>query len=66
MCDNVGDHLMGNVYARYEWEAEAQKAVDSLNDRWYGGECGGLRRSPDIRKADDSFQADRFMPNCPQ
>ena len=36
VCDNVGDHLMGNVYARYEWEAEASKTVDALNDRWYG------------------------------
>lgn len=37
MCDNVGDHLIGNVYARYEWETEAQAAVDGLNDRWYAG-----------------------------
>lgn len=37
MCDNVGDHLIGNVYARYEWETEAQVAVDGLNDRWYAG-----------------------------
>ena len=37
MCDNVGDHLIGNVYARYEWETEAQAAVDNCNDRWYAG-----------------------------
>lgn len=37
VCDNVGDHLIGNVYARYEWESEAQTAVDNLNDRWYAG-----------------------------
>jgi splicing factor U2AF subunit len=35
VCDNVGDHLMGNVYARYEWEAEAGRATNELNDRWY-------------------------------
>ena len=35
VCDNVGDHLMGNVYARFEWEAEAAKAAENLNDRWY-------------------------------
>jgi hypothetical protein len=29
--------LIGNVYARYEWETEAQTAVDNLNDRWYAG-----------------------------
>lgn len=39
VCDNVGDHLIGNVYARYEWEAEAQAAVDNLNTRWYAGAC---------------------------
>lgn len=39
VCDNVGDHLIGNVYARYEWETEAQAAVDNLNDRWYAGAC---------------------------
>jgi splicing factor U2AF 35 kDa subunit len=33
----VGDHLIGNVYARFEWETEAQAAVDNLNDRWYAG-----------------------------
>lgn len=37
VCDNIGDHLIGNVYARYEWETEAQAAVDHLNDRWYAG-----------------------------
>jgi splicing factor U2AF subunit len=30
--DNAGDHLIGNVYARFEWETEAQAAVDNLND----------------------------------
>ena len=38
VCDNVGEHLIGNAYARYEWETEAQAAVDNLNDRWYAGE----------------------------
>ncbi|WVQ74366.1 hypothetical protein IAR50_003966 [Cryptococcus sp. DSM 104548] len=35
VCDNVGDHLLGNVYAKYEYEAEAARAVRELNDRWY-------------------------------
>lgn len=38
VCDNVGDHLIGNVYGRYEMETEAQAAVDALNNRWYAGE----------------------------
>ncbi|KNZ72806.1 Splicing factor U2AF 23 kDa subunit, partial [Termitomyces sp. J132] len=43
VCDNVGDHLIGNVYARYEWETEAQAAVDSCNERWYAGMAATLR-----------------------
>ncbi|KAL4402834.1 spliceosomal complex protein [Malassezia pachydermatis] len=35
VCDNVGDHLIGNVYARYESEDDAQRAVDGLNTRWF-------------------------------
>ncbi|KAG9221074.1 hypothetical protein CCMSSC00406_0005487 [Pleurotus cornucopiae] len=42
VCDNVGDHLIGNVYARYEWETEAQAAVDNLNDRWAPTVCGAF------------------------
>lgn len=37
VCDNVGDHLIGNVYARFDWEDEAQAAVEALNLRWYAG-----------------------------
>ena len=45
VCDNIGDHLIGNVYARYEWEEEAQRAVDALNDKWYNREYMPERRS---------------------
>ncbi|KAF9518073.1 hypothetical protein BS47DRAFT_1389268 [Hydnum rufescens UP504] len=53
VCDNVGDHLIGNVYARYEWEAEAQAAIDSLNNRWYAGRPLYAELSPvtDFREA---------------
>lgn len=46
VCDNVGDHLIGNVYARFDWEDEAQMAVEALNKRWYAGEfaCWGAER----------------------
>ena len=37
VCDNVGDHLIGNVYVRFRYEEDAQKAVDSLNNRFYAG-----------------------------
>jgi hypothetical protein len=38
VCDNVGDHLVGNVYAMYRHEEDAEKAVESLNQRFYAGE----------------------------
>lgn len=53
VCDNVGDHLIGNVYARYEWEDEAQSAVEALNNRWYSGRPLVVELSPvtDFREA---------------
>jgi splicing factor U2AF 35 kDa subunit len=37
VCDNLGDHLIGNVYAQYTDELECKKAVESLNGRFYAG-----------------------------
>jgi len=37
VCDNVGDHLIGNVYIRFRYEEDAQKCVDSINNRFYNG-----------------------------
>lgn len=37
VCDNVGDHLIGNVYVRFQDEATAEKAVKDLSTRWYAG-----------------------------
>ncbi|KND02210.1 uncharacterized protein SPPG_02695 [Spizellomyces punctatus DAOM BR117] len=37
VCDNVGDHLVGNVYVRYKYEEDAGKAVEELNNRFYAG-----------------------------
>ncbi|KAI8906652.1 hypothetical protein PhCBS80983_g03111 [Powellomyces hirtus] len=37
VCDNVGDHLVGNVYVRYKYEEDAGNAVASLNERFYAG-----------------------------
>ena len=35
ICDNIGDHLIGNVYVRFAEEEAAAKAVNDLNRRWY-------------------------------
>jgi len=37
VCDNLGDHLVGNVYVKFKMEEDAEKAVNDLNNRWFGG-----------------------------
>ena len=37
VCDNVGDHLVGNVYTRFKYEDDATKACNDLNTRFYAG-----------------------------
>ena len=37
VCDNVGDHLVGNVYCQFRLEESAGNAVESLNNRFYAG-----------------------------
>ena len=38
VCDNLGDHLVGNVYVKFRYEEDAEKAVKDLDNRWYNGE----------------------------
>ncbi|XP_047131439.1 splicing factor U2AF 26 kDa subunit isoform X1 [Hydra vulgaris] len=38
VCDNLGDHLVGNVYVKFRFEEDAEKAVDNVNNRWYNGQ----------------------------
>ncbi|CAB0031257.1 unnamed protein product [Trichogramma brassicae] len=33
VCDNLGDHLVGNVYIKFRREEDAEKAVNDLNNR---------------------------------
>ena len=35
VCDNLGDHLVGNVFVKFKREEDAEKAVTDLNNRWY-------------------------------
>ncbi|KAL3317687.1 Splicing factor U2AF 26 kDa subunit [Cichlidogyrus casuarinus] len=53
VCDNLGDHLVGNVYIKFRSEKEAQQAVDELNQRWFGGRPIHAELSPvtDFREA---------------
>ncbi len=42
VCDNLGEHLIGNVYIRFRSEDDADKAVADLNNRWFSGQCASL------------------------
>ncbi|KAL5270201.1 hypothetical protein ACHWQZ_G001065 [Mnemiopsis leidyi] len=53
VCENLGDHLIGNVYCKFRREEDCQKAVDALNNRWYNGSPIYAELSPvtDFREA---------------
>lgn len=53
VCDNLGDHLVGNVYVKFESEENAERAVRELNDRWFNGRPVNAELSPvtDFREA---------------
>ncbi|BFZ14338.1 hypothetical protein BsWGS_17405 [Bradybaena similaris] len=53
VCDNLGDHLVGNVYVRFRREEDAERAVAHLNNRWFNGRPINCELSPvtDFREA---------------
>lgn len=53
VCDNLGDHLVGNVYIKFRREEDAEKAVSDLNNRWFAGRPVYAELSPvtDFREA---------------
>jgi splicing factor U2AF subunit len=53
VCDNLGDHLVGNVYVRFHKEEDAEKAVAELNNRWFNQRPIHCELSPvtDFREA---------------
>lgn len=53
VCDNLGDHLVGNVYIKFQREEDAERAVNELNERWFGGRPVYAELSPvtDFREA---------------
>lgn len=53
VCDNIGEHMVGNVYIKFRREKDAAKAEADLNNRWFGGEAIYAELSPvtDFREA---------------
>ncbi|CAF5209715.1 unnamed protein product, partial [Rotaria magnacalcarata] len=35
VCDNLGEHLIGNIYIKFRFEKDAERAVTGLNTRWF-------------------------------
>ncbi|MFH4978904.1 hypothetical protein AB6A40_005613 [Gnathostoma spinigerum] len=53
VCDNVGEHMFGNVYVKFRHEESADRAVSDLNSRWFNGRPIHCELSPvvDFRDA---------------
>jgi len=53
VCDNIGEHMIGNVYVKFKREEDAEKAVKGSNDRWFNGNPIYAELSPvtDFREA---------------
>lgn len=35
VCENIGEHMVGNVYVKFAKEEDADKCSKDVNDRWY-------------------------------
>ncbi|KAM4703425.1 splicing factor U2AF 26 kDa subunit isoform 1-T1 [Rhinophrynus dorsalis] len=46
ICDNLGDHLVGNVYVKFRREEDAERALVELNNRWFNGQAIHAELSP--------------------
>ncbi|KAK3443829.1 splicing factor U2af small subunit B [Eucalyptus grandis] len=53
VCDNLADHMVGNVYVQFREEEQAQRALQSLSGRYYAGRPIIVDYSPvtDFREA---------------
>ena len=53
VVDNLGDHMIGHVYAKYYDEEDAADALDNLKGRYYDGRLIQVEYSPvtDFREA---------------
>jgi splicing factor U2AF subunit len=53
VCENLGDHLIGNVYVKFKKEEDAEKAVRDINNRWFNARPVHAELTPvtDFREA---------------
>uniref|UniRef100_F1LCR1 Splicing factor U2AF 35 kDa subunit n=1 Tax=Ascaris suum TaxID=6253 RepID=F1LCR1_ASCSU len=46
VCENIGEHMIGNVYVKFMREEDAEKAVKDLENRWFNGQPIYVELSP--------------------
>jgi splicing factor U2AF subunit len=46
VCDNMGDHMIGNVYAKFGSEDDSENAAKNMNGRYYAGRVISTEFSP--------------------
>lgn len=46
VCENLGDHMVGNVYVKYLDEEDSEKALVALTGRYYAGRPMSIEYSP--------------------
>jgi len=53
VCENFGEHMVGNVYVKYEDEEDAEAAKNATNGRYYAKKLLNVEYSPvtDFREA---------------
>ena len=62
VCENLSDHLSGNVYAKFYEEEDAEKALAGLMVRARG--CRGRRLPPAAAGAAAAAAALLLLPHC--
>ncbi len=46
VCENLGDHMVGNVYVKFYDEEDAEKSLNGLNGRFFAGRRLGVEFCP--------------------
>ena len=64
VCENLNDHLIGNTYAKFRYEEDAEKACEDLNNRWFDSKPIYAELSPvtDFHEASCQFDPEE----CPR
>jgi len=46
VCDNIGEHMIGNVYIKFFREEDAERCLKALDNRWFNGQPIYIEFSP--------------------